>query len=93
MSVLDPKKTLSNLLKKGFTSSNHDHKYLDLFFNGKFVTHTKVSHGSKNEIDEYLIKQMSAQCKLSKKEFIDLAKCPLSKEAYFKILKKDGWLE
>lgn len=93
MSVLDPAKTLRNLMKKGFVASNHDHKYLDLFYNGKFVTHTKISHGKKSEIDDSLIKQMSVQCKLTKKDFIDLAKCPLSKEDYFKILQSGGWLD
>ena len=93
MSVLDPGKTLRNLLKKGFVSSNHDHKYLDLFYDGKFVTHTKISHSKKSEIDNSMIRQMSAQCKLTKMDFINLARCPLSKKEYFKILEKDGWLD
>jgi len=90
MSVLDPKKTYRNLKKKGFIDSpdkSDDHKYLELHCDNKFVLYTKISHGS-DDLDDYLIKQMSSQCKLSKKEFIDLANCPMSKEVYLKILKE-----
>ncbi|MCX6259076.1 MAG: hypothetical protein NTW49_14420 [Bacteroidia bacterium] len=95
MSTLDSKKTYQNLKKKGFTDSPNksaDHKYLDLFHKGKYVAHTKFSHGN-NEIDNYLIKQMSFQCKLDKNEFINLAKCPLSKKEYFDILDRKGFLK
>ena len=92
MSVLDPKKTYRNLKKKGFVPSNGDHKYLKLFHDGKYVLHTKISHGSK-DLDNYLIKQMSVQCKLSKNEFIDLATCPLSKEEFLKILEEKDYLK
>lgn len=95
MSVLDQKKTYQNLKKKGFIDSIRkcvDHKYIELFFNGKLVTHTKISHGN-GDLGDYLIKQMSFQCKLDKKEFIDLANCPLSKEDYLEILDKKGLLE
>jgi hypothetical protein len=95
MSALDPKKTYQNLKKKGFIDSankSDDHKYLELFYNGKFVTYTKISHGS-NDIRDPLIRQMSFQCKLDKKEFLDLANCPLSKEDYLVILDKKGFLK
>lgn len=95
MSVLDPKKTYQNLKKKGFIDSTRksvDHKYLELYYDGKYVTHTKISHGN-NEIENYLIKQMSFQCKLDKREFIDLANCPLSKDDYLNILAKKGFLK
>lgn len=95
MSVLDPKKTLKNLKKKGFVDSvtkSDDHKYLELFHEDKYVLHTKISHGS-NEISDFLIKAMSFQCKLSKSELMDLANCPLSKAEYFKILEEKGLLQ
>lgn len=90
MAVLDPKKTYRNLKKKGFKDSikkNPDHKYLELFYQNKLVLYTKISHGQ-NDLDNYLIKQMSSQCKLNKDQFMDLAKCPLAKETYIKILKE-----
>lgn len=89
MSALDPNKTYRNLKKKGFIDSirkSDDHRFLELYHNGKYVLHTKLSHGNK-DLDDYLIKQMSLQCKLSKNEFIDLACCPLSKSTFLKILK------
>lgn len=95
MSVLDPQKTYRNLKKKGFvdsTSKSVDHKYLDLFHNGKLVLSTKISHGNK-DLGAHLIKQMSVQCHLSKNEFMDLSNCPLSQEDYFEILDKLGLFE
>ncbi len=93
MAVIDSKKTYKNLKKKGFVDSvNHsaDHKYLEFYHDGKLILHTKVSHGSKKDLGDFLIKQMSIQCKLNKNELIDLANCPLSREDYFKILKDKG---
>jgi hypothetical protein len=94
MSVLDAKKTYQNLKKKGFvesTKKSPDHKYLELYHEGKYVTHTKISHNS-SDLDNYLIKQMAIQCKLDKSDFIDLANCPLSKKDYLAILDKKGML-
>lgn len=95
MSVLDPKKTYKNLKKKGFANSRTrsvDHKHMDFFHNEKYILSTKISHGNK-DIENYLIKQMSFQCHLDKNDFIDLAKCPLSKEDFINILGKKGLLE
>lgn len=95
MSVLNPKKTYQNLKKKGFvdsTTKSVDHKRIEFFYKDKFVLSTKISHNS-NDLDNYLIKQMSVQCHLDKNDFIDLAKCPLSKEEYIQILDQKGLLD
>jgi len=95
MSVLDPDKTYKNLKKKGFidsTTKSVDHKRVELFHNNKFVLSTKISHHS-GDIGNHLIKQMSVQCHLDKNNFIDLAKCPLSKEDFLEILDKKGLLD
>ncbi len=95
MSVLDARKTYRNLKKKGFVDSilrSYDHKYLELFHNNKLVCYTKLSHGIK-DIGSFLIKQMSFQCHLNKKEFMDLCNCPLNQNDYLKILKEKGLLE
>ena len=95
MAVLDAKKTYKNLLKKGFDDAQHksaDHKWLELFYDGKLILHTKVSHGE-NDLGNFLIRQMSYQCKLSKDEFTDLVNCPMSKKQYFDILQKNGFIE
>lgn len=95
MSVLDPKKTYQNLKKKGFvdsTTKSVDHKRIEFFYNDKFVLSTKISHNN-SDLDNYLIKQMSVQCRLNKNDFVDLAKCPLSKEDYIQLLDEQGLLE
>lgn len=94
--VLDKSKAYKNLKKKGFIDSdNHspDHKYLEFYFEGRLILYTKLSHGSKKDLDDYLIKQMSSQCKLDKKNFADLVNCPLSEEQYIKKLLEQGLLE
>lgn len=92
MAVLDAKKTHQNLLSKGFVSGKGDHKFLEYYYNGKFILHTKISHGEK-ELEGFHIGMMSRQCKLDKKSFMDLANCPLSAESYIDILKKAGFIQ
>jgi hypothetical protein len=89
MPVLDAKKTYQNLLSKGFKAAQGDHKYLEYYFNGRVIFHTKISHGEK-ELQDFHIGMMKRQCKLEKNEFIDLANCPLSASQYLEILKKNG---
>lgn len=92
MAVLDSKKVLTNLKKKGFIDSkNHspDHKYLEYFLNGKYILYTKVSHGGKEDLRDHLIKQMAEQCKISKDQFLDLVNCPLNKDQYARLLKEN----
>lgn len=83
--VLDAKKALKSLKKKGFSIYNGDHKFLEYHYAGKLVLHTKISHGE-NELNDYLIAQMSKQCKLSKSDFSDLVECPLSADEYIQKL-------
>jgi len=95
MSVLDPKETYRNLKKKGFVDAENksvDHKRLELIHEGKYILSTMISHCN-DDIRDPLIKQMSFQCKLNKSDFMDLCKCPLSKEAYLKKLGEMGLLE
>jgi len=46
-----------------------------------------------DDIRDPLIKQMPFQCKLNKSDFMDLCKCPLSKEGYLERLEEMGLLE
>lgn len=94
MAVLDAKKTYRNLKSKGFIDApnkSDDHKYLEFYYEDRLVLYTKISHGEK-DLGDFLIKQMSHQCKLSKSEFMDLANCPLSEDEYLKILKDKEFL-
>lgn len=88
MAVLSSEEVEKSLRKKGFVQSNDDHKYFWLIHENRRVLHTKISHGGKHDINDFLIKKMSDQCHLSKAEFKDLINCPLTKEKYFKILEK-----
>lgn len=89
MAVLDAKKTYNNLLSKGFKIGKGDHKYLEFYYQGKYILQTKISHGEK-ELEDFHIGMMKRQCRLEKPEFIDLANCPLSVEEYIEILKRNG---
>jgi hypothetical protein len=87
--VLDKSKTEKGLKKKGFTECENrsdDHKTYELIKDGRMILWTKLSHGSKSDLGDPLIALMSRQCRLSKKDFMDLINCPLSKEEYFDIL-------
>lgn len=42
-----------------------------------------VSHSPQHRVlDDRLISDMAGQCKLSRREFLDLARCPMSKDDY-----------
>lgn len=93
--VISKSATYNNLKKKGFTDStshSKDHKYLELVVDGKVVLYTKMSHGSGKELDAWHIHKMAEQCKFIKEEFADLAKCPMTAEQYFQLLKDNGIL-
>ncbi|MGB5944405.1 MAG: hypothetical protein WBG71_16080 [Leeuwenhoekiella sp.] len=94
--VLNSRKAYKNLKKKGFEDSkdhSNDHKYLEFHYNGKMILYTKLSHGSKKDLNNYLIKQMSTQCRLSKQDFADLVNCSLSAKDYIEKLKEAGEIE
>lgn len=93
--VLDKNKALKNLKNKGFSIAKHksvDHHYLEFYHNDVLILYTKISHGSKKDLDDYLIKQMSEQCKLNKNEFSELVNCTLSQDGYADILAKKGFI-
>lgn len=90
MAVLDSRKTYNNLKKKGFIDADgksQDHVRVEFWHDGKLTRcRTKLSHNGQ-EINDYLISQMSKQISLSKKEFIDFAECKLTHSEYIEILK------
>jgi hypothetical protein len=51
----------------------------------KALARTHTSHGKGFDIDDHLLAQMARQCGLTKKQFLDLLDCPLSREEYEKI--------
>ena len=93
MAVLKSIDTLKNLKQKGFKESNRDHKFLEFYHSGRLILYTKISHGGNFDIGDSLIKKMAEQCKLSRNEFMDLAKCPMKKDRYLEILKEKNCLQ
>ncbi|NOT73990.1 MAG: hypothetical protein HOP08_03610 [Cyclobacteriaceae bacterium] len=91
MSPLDGKETLKNLCGKGFKEApnkSKDHKWIEFWHDGKLTRcRTKFSHNNQ-EINDYLIREMSRQINLNKKEFVAFAKCTLSQPQYVAILKE-----
>lgn len=82
-------KVESALQSKGFEQSERDHHYFIYYtIDGKKTTaKTKTSHTKKmKDIPDNLLGQMAKQCHITKKQFLDLVDCPLSREKYEKIL-------
>lgn len=92
---LKAKDTLNALLKKGFVEAqnkSNDHKWVEFWHNGKLTrVKTKFSHNGQ-EINDFLISQMSKQTYLTKPEFIKFASCEISQEGYEAILKTKGFI-
>jgi len=84
--VLDKKKTLKNMLKKGFqeyAGASNDHIWLEFWYDGKLTTNrTKISHGSDKDLGDFHIGAMAKQTGMEKKFFMGFAKCTKSKEDY-----------
>ncbi|MBT3226316.1 MAG: hypothetical protein HN580_27490 [Deltaproteobacteria bacterium] len=85
--LLKTRDAKTSLKKKGFVQDKKDHFFYYYHYKDKKITsiRTKVSHGAR-EIDDGLIAMMSRQTKLTKKKFVDLIDCHLSKEDYLKHL-------
>jgi hypothetical protein len=86
----------SGLERKGFsrTKPGADHNYFVYISTAgkKARASTKTSHGRSFDIDDGLLAQMARQCSLTKKQFLDLLDCPLSRAEYENILEQEGKL-
>ncbi len=79
------------LENKGFARSNRHHKYYILFVDGRKTNiKTRVSHGSKSEIDDNLLSFMARQVRLSKNDFLNLIDCPMLLDDYLRILRANN---
>ncbi|MDD2331249.1 MAG: hypothetical protein PHI68_01210 [Candidatus Cloacimonetes bacterium] len=92
---LDKKFITDGLIKKGFRVQESDHiRFVYYTFdNIKTAIHTKISRGSSNEVDDYIIAQISKQCRLRKKDLFDLLNCPLERTDYEKMMIKEGFIK
>lgn len=91
--VLSQRKLIQALLKKGFVEnpSGKHKKYQFKKSDGTLSSEvwTMMSH-SGDDIDDFLINQISHQMKLSKDDFIRFYNCPLKLDEYKEILKNQG---
>ncbi|WP_407355107.1 hypothetical protein [Methanolobus sp. WCC5] len=81
MATFKPKDIESALSKKGFHAKPDGHHRLYVYYleDGKIAARIFVSHGKK-EYGSILLNRMKNQLHLSKEQFNDLLKCPLTKE-------------
>ncbi|MFN0078572.1 MAG: hypothetical protein ACKVY0_19100 [Prosthecobacter sp.] len=84
------------LTRKGFQpikpGADHNYFIYQSMAGQKARASTKTSHGKGFDIDDNLLSQMARQCGLTKKQFLGLLDCPLSREDYEKLLKQNGKL-
>lgn len=89
--VLDKRKVVSTLRKKGFEKDTGGHHVVMTYrrIDGVMSNiRTHVSHGNTPKVlDDYLIGQMAQQTKLSKKDFERLANCPMKRSKYEEVVK------
>ncbi len=88
MTTLKTAKIERALLNKlGFESKSGHHRIFRLYLDGKLVARTYISHGHR-EVGRYHIGQMAHQMRLSRREFLDAVKCPLTQEEYHGLLRQ-----
>ncbi|MCC7147225.1 MAG: hypothetical protein IT443_12335 [Phycisphaeraceae bacterium] len=86
----DARTMMSAFENKGFTRRDGKDVYFHLYVGGKKTRiYTKISHGEK-EVHDGLLGTMARQLGLTKKQMGELVDCPLSQEAYVKILQDGG---
>ena len=90
MPTKSKRKIEQSLRKKGFAEQQGDHNFFVYYtLEGKKTgIFTKTSHSpSMKDISGELLNRMASQCKLSQADFCQLVDCPLTRDAYEKILK------
>jgi len=83
----------AGLPRKGFVREDSGHRYFYHEYMGKRTgAYTYTSHGSAYKVyGDSLLRMMKMQLRLdSARQVVDLAKCPMSQNAYEKILKDKG---
>ena len=85
----------SALLSKGFRRRNSKHRHLFYYMldGGQSRIFTMLSHGSNRDTGDDLLAKMARQCRLTRREFDALVRCPLSREVYEPRLRDGGHLD
>ena len=81
---LDRRAVESALLSKGVQPrQGHHRRFICFTTDGKKTpVWTMLSHGSRRDIGDGLVRVIARQCKLTRREFDDLVACPLSRDQY-----------
>lgn len=90
---LDRRAAEAALLAKGFRLRESRHRRFIYYASDgrKTPVWTMISHGSRRDISDGLLRTMARQCKLTRREFDDLLACPLSRDQYeAKLLELDA---
>lgn len=91
MTTLKARKVSNSLSSKGFRADDRDHRYFNFYVDDvQQGIWTKISRSSRGELTEFHIHAMADQLKLTKRQFLDLANCPLKYEGYLQILTEKG---
>jgi predicted RNA binding protein YcfA (HicA-like mRNA interferase family) len=82
------------LTKKGFQETEGDHHFFvyQTKKGKKSLARTKTSHSMK-DISDDLLSQMAKQCKVSKRQFLDLIDCDIERDGYENLLSKAGHVD
>ena len=83
------------LRRKGFeTEERHHHYFLYKCLDGRLSRiRTRTSHSAKvKSLSDQLLSQMASQCKITKKEFLELVDCQMSQDIYEKLLNERNFL-
>ena len=75
------------LSKLGFEPKAGHRRIFRLYLDGRLVARTYISYGQR-EVGRYHIGQMARQMGLSRREFLDAIKCPLTREEYYGLLRQ-----
>ena len=90
MSTRKTQDILAALTSKGFVVESKHHKMLWLVVGGKrSAIFTYVSHG-RREYHDALLASMARQLKLRRRQLDDLIDCPMTSEAYIKLLEQEN---
>lgn len=77
------------LLYKGFRLDDRGDRYF-IFHEGdrKTSVFTFISHGSKHDLDDFLVGKMSKQMQLTKREFLTFVSCQIDRAGYLRLLRE-----
>ena len=73
--------------KLEFERHDSHHRIYRLYLDGQLAARTFISHDQR-ELTNFHIGQVAKQMRLSRREFLDAVECPLSREAYYDLVRE-----